>query len=121
MQVYMDGYLSHLYWRKKIKKVNVQELLSGIARGAFSTNSDSNDILLTLDTLPQEYPAYGNTDFRTPAYSVQLENGTTITDLRYKSHRIIKGKPALKTSPATYVESDAEAETLEIYGFSLQR
>ncbi|MBU3215395.1 alpha-galactosidase [Clostridium estertheticum] len=114
MQVYKDGYLSHLYWGRKIKKVNVQELLAGIARGSFSTNSDANDIVLTLDTLPQEYPAYGNTDFRTPAYSVQLENGTTITDLRYKSHRIIKGKPALKTLPATYVESDAEAETLEI-------
>ncbi|MHC1681857.1 MAG: alpha-galactosidase [Clostridiaceae bacterium] len=113
-QVYKNGYLSHLYWGRKIKNANSKELLALKTRGSFSANPNPNDIELTLDTLPQEYPSYGNTDFRTPAYQVQLENGTTVTDLRFNSYRIIKGKPALEGLPATYVENDDEAETLEI-------
>lgn len=113
-QVYKNGYLAHLYWGRKIKKANAEELLAIRARGSFSANPDPDDIILTLDTLRQEYPSYGNTDFRTPAYQVQLENGTTVTDLKYNSYRIIKGKPSLEGLPATYVENDDEAETLEI-------
>lgn len=114
MQVYKDGYLAQLYWGKRIKKANAEELLICAPRSSFSPNPDPNDAWLSLDTLPQEYPAYGNTDFRTPAYVVQLENGSTITDLRYQSHRIQKGKPQIEALPATYVESDDEAQTLEI-------
>jgi alpha-galactosidase len=114
MQVYKDGYLAQLYWGKRIKKVNADELLICVPRSSFSPNPNPNDASLSLDTLPQEYPAYGNTDFRTPAYVVQLENGSTITDLRYQSHKIIKGKPQIEGLPATYVESDDEAQTLEI-------
>ncbi|MEQ8154316.1 MAG: alpha-galactosidase [Clostridiaceae bacterium] len=113
MQLY-KGYLSHLYWGRKIKKENPLELLPIRQRGSFCPNPDPRDIILTLDTLPQEYPAYGNSDFGTPAYSVQLENGSTVTELRYESHRIIKGKPQLEALPSTYVERDDEAETLEI-------
>ncbi|MCM8710737.1 alpha-galactosidase [Clostridium sp. SYSU_GA19001] len=114
MQVYDDGYLAHSYWGKKINKVNEKNILSLRGRGSFSPNTSNVNKVLTLDTLPQEYPAYGNSDFRTPAYAVQLENGSTVTDLRYDSHRIFKGKPMLRGLPATYVEKDDEAETLEI-------
>lgn len=114
MKIFREGYLSHLYWGKKIRNVNPSELLILKERPAFSANPDINDKTFSLDTLPQEYPAYGNTDFRTPAYQLQLENGTTITDLRYTSHKIFRGKPSLEGLPATYIENDDEAETLEI-------
>lgn len=114
MQVLKQGYLAHLYWGRKIKKANAEELLVLRGRGSFSPNPDPGNGVLSLDTLPQEYPSYGNTDFRTPAYSIQLENGSTVTDLRYDSYRIIKGKPVIDGLPATYVEIDDEAETLEI-------
>ncbi|WP_160677965.1 alpha-galactosidase [Clostridium sp. C8-1-8] len=114
MQVVKDGYLAHLYWGKKLRNVNAEELLVLRGRTSFSANPEDSDKVFSLDTLPQEYPAYGNTDFRTPAYQVQLENGTTITDLRYEKHRIFKGKPKLQGLPATYTESDDEAESLEI-------
>jgi alpha-galactosidase len=45
---------------------------------------------------------------------VQLEDGSTISDLRYIGHRIAPGKPKLAGLPATYVEADIEADTLEI-------
>ncbi len=112
-QVYKNGYLAHLYWGRKIRSVNPDNLLVLMDR-SFSPNHDLQDKSYSLDTLPQEYPSYGNTDLRTPAYSIQLENGSTITDLRYVSHRIIKGKPPLEGLPATYVESEEEAETLQV-------
>jgi alpha-galactosidase len=114
MQVHRDGYLTHLYWGKKIRNVNSEDLLNLRGRGSFSANPNAEDTILSLDTLQQEYPAYGNTDFRTPAYVIQLENGTAITDLRYKAHKIVNGKPQLDGLPATYVENDEEAQTLEI-------
>jgi len=113
MQLFRSGYLAHLYWGKKIRHYGNSNKLRFLDRG-FSPNPDPADRTFSLDTLPQEYPAYGNTDFRTPAYQVQLENGSTISDLRYKTHRIYKGKPKLDGLPATYVESTNEAETLEI-------
>ncbi|GFP75230.1 alpha-galactosidase [Clostridium fungisolvens] len=114
MQIVKDGYLAHLYWGKKIRNVNEKDMLVYRGRTSFSANPDDKDKIFSLDTLPQEYPAYGNTDFRTPAYQLQLENGSTITDLRYESYTISKGKPKLNGLPATYVEAEDEAETLEI-------
>lgn len=114
LQIYEDGYLSHVYFGRKLRNFNVDNLLVIRERNSFSPNPNPNNNILTLDTLPQEYPSYGTSDFRTPAYSIQLENGTTITDLRYQSHKIMSGKPKLEGLPATYVESDDEAETLQI-------
>ncbi len=113
MQVMGDNYLTNMYWGKRIQNYRKSNPVAFFDRG-FSPNPTPTDRTFSLDTLPQEYPAYGNGDYRTPAYQLQLENGSTITDLRYKSHRIYAGKPALEGLPAVYVEKDDEAETLEI-------
>jgi alpha-galactosidase len=114
LQIHEDGYLSHVYFGRKLRNFNIDNLLAIRERCSFSPNPNSDNNILSLDTLPQEYPSYGTSDFRAPAYSVQLENGSTITDLRYESHKIINGKPELEGLPGTYVESDDEAQTLEI-------
>jgi alpha-galactosidase len=113
MRVYREGYFAHIYWGKRVRNAENYAEIPGIER-AWGAHPDSGDRSFTLDTLPQEYPAYGTSDSRTPAYHIQLENGTTITDLRYISYKIYKGKPALEGLPATYTESDDEAETIEI-------
>ncbi|MDP4157930.1 MAG: glycoside hydrolase family 36 N-terminal domain-containing protein, partial [Bacillota bacterium] len=113
MQIIKDGYLAHLYWGKRINNFHNKNPIRLIKRG-FSPNPDPADPSFSLDTLPQEYPAYGNSDFRTPAYQIQLENGSTITDLHYKTHSIYKGKRPLEGLPAVYVEEKDEAETLEV-------
>lgn len=112
-QVVKDGQLAHLYWGKKINEYNHSNELRYADR-AFSGNPVAEDRTYSLDTLPQEFPAFGHTDYRNPAYQIQLENGTTLTDLKYDSHQVIKGKPNLDGLPSTYVESDEEAQTLEI-------
>lgn len=113
MQVTRDAYLVHLYWGKRVHTYRGSNKIIFMDR-VFSPNPDPLDRTFSLDTLPQEYPAYGRGDFRVPAYEIQLDNGSTVTDLRYKKYRMYKGKPKLKGLPSTYVEDENEAETLEI-------
>ena len=68
MQIYKKGYLAHLYWGRRIRETISHDFLSLKGRNSFSANPDNQDKVFTLDTLPQEYPAYGNTDFRVPDY-----------------------------------------------------
>lgn len=114
MQVIRDGYLAHLYWGKRINKYRGSNKIIFMDRG-FSPNPDDKDRTFSLDTIPQEYQAFGSGDFRIPAYQVKLNNGSRISDLRYKSYKLYKGKPKLEGLPATYVNDFDEAETLEIF------
>ena len=57
---------------------------------------------------------YGSTDLRTPAVELQFSDGTSATDFRYESHNIYAGKNKLNNLPATYVEDENEAMTLEL-------
>ncbi|WP_214844487.1 alpha-galactosidase [Exiguobacterium sp. s150] len=82
---------------------------------SFSPNfPEATDRLYSLDTILQEYPGYGTGDYRTPAQVIRHEDGSTVTDFRYKSYEIVTGKPRLDGMPSTYVEQDEEAETLII-------
>lgn len=113
VQIINEGYLVHRYWGKRVNAYHNSNPLVFLDRG-FSPNPDPSDRTFSLDTVPLEYPAYGNGDYRLPSFQVQLEDGSTVTDLRYKTHKVLAGKPALEGLPSTYVESDKEAETLEI-------
>lgn len=113
-QIIKNGVLSHLYWGPKVRGATLDKLFRTTERASFSPNPFPEDRSVSFDTLPQEYPAYGASDFRQPAYQVQLANGSTITELLYRSHRIIAGKPKLEGLPAVYAESEEEADTLEI-------
>ena len=83
------------------------------APGSFSAN-DFEDTNLNSVMLPTEYPCYGSTDVRTPAFHAEFENGSAVTKLEYESYRIFDGKNHLKGLPSTYIESDNEARSLEI-------
>ena len=114
MQVVKGGYLAHVYWRRKLRGIHEMERISYVDRCSFHPNPDPQERSFSTDTLPQELPGYGCGDFRHPAYEVQFEQGATASELIYKSHIIISGKPQLEGLPATYVESEGEAMTLEI-------
>jgi len=69
------------------------------------------------DPVALEYPTTGSGDYRIPALTVELADGSTVLELVYLEHRIVAGKPARAPDdrlPATYVESDDEADTLEV-------
>ncbi|MWC30586.1 alpha-galactosidase [Paenibacillus sp. MMS18-CY102] len=107
-------YPSHLYWGRRIRGNQLHTLASRQERASFSPNPLPERHEISFDTMPHEYPSYGNSDYRTPAFEVQYANGSTVTDLRYESHEIVQGKPSLEGLPATYAEADSEADTLRV-------
>ena len=67
------------------------------------------------ESVPLAYPTAGTGDFRVPALVVRAPDGATALALRYRRPRAsAAGKPALEGLPSTYVEADAEAETLTV-------
>ncbi|MGO4540167.1 alpha-galactosidase [Paenibacillus sp. 2TAB19] len=114
IQLTKQGFPAHLYWGKKVRGLQLDRLLELKERASFSPSTDLSQLSLSLDTLPQEFPTYGSSDFRTPAIQVALPNGSTVTELSYESHTILSGKPALTGLPSVYTEQDDEAQTLEI-------
>ncbi|ULL15040.1 alpha-galactosidase [Paenibacillus sp. H1-7] len=114
MQIVKSKYLVQVHWGRKVRGTNPGSLLAYRKRCSFSPSTDPEDLAISLDTLPLELPAFGASDFRVPAYQVQLDNGTTVSELIYESHRIYPGKPRLEGLPATYVEEDGEAVSLDI-------
>ena len=111
MHIWRGKYLTHVYWGKRIKSPNMENALISRVTG-FSPVTDKEDY--TLDFLCQEYPTGCGSDYRMPALSVLYEDGSRNAKLTYDSHRIFKGKPKLQGLPATYVEKDEEADSLEI-------
>src|SRR5690606_15164722 len=114
LKVTEQGHLEHLYWGRAIQGVNLGKLHQHYVRPSFTPSTDLEHLEYSLDTLQQELPAYGDSDFRSPAYQFQLPNGSTVTNFLYESHEIVAGKPQLDGLPAVYAEEDAEAETLLI-------
>ncbi|TXK79141.1 alpha-galactosidase [Paenibacillus sp. N3.4] len=114
MQLIKSKYLAHVHWGRQVRGSHSGGLLAIRRRCSFSPSTDPNDLALSLDTLPQEFPSYGSSDFRVPAYQVQMVNGTTVSELTYESHRIYQGKQQLEGLPATYTENDGEAESIDI-------
>ena len=113
MQVDQYGFLLHLYYGKKTEGC-MDYLLTHYDRGFSGNPYDAGeDRTYSMDVLPQEFPCYGNGDFRSTAFVVENADGSMSCDLRYKSHTILKEKYNLKGLPAVYA-SDEEAQTLEI-------
>lgn len=113
IRIERDQYLSNVYWGRRLNDWHgASEAI--LADRPFEPNPDPEDRSFSLDTLSQEYPCFGNTDFRSPAFQVRQIDGSTITDLKYISHTIKPGKPRLSGLPSVYTEDATESETLTI-------
>ena len=116
-KVLEDGTLGHLYFGKKLKHRDSYEhiIQTTLAEVPVTPNCLENTRGFCKDILPQEYPSYGNGDYREPAVVILQENGSRITNFIYDSYEIIDGKDKLLNLPNTYVENRDEAKTLKIY------
>jgi alpha-galactosidase len=106
MRVLENGWLGHLHWGAPLRP---GASLSHLGPADFPgfTNRVGEPVAF-------EVPVPGGGDFRVPCLVIESPDGATVLDLRYEGLRILAGKPELPGLPSTYVESDAEAETLEI-------
>ena len=113
--VFTGNYLVHYYYGAPIPDTNVSKLRFRGHFASFSPDSPTaREKNFSPDVTPMEYSTNGAGDFRISAFSVKNANGDTVTDLRYVSHKIYKGKKELKGLPSLYLNNDDEADTLEV-------
>ena len=106
-------YLAHVRFGSAVPDDDLTYLLR-LDENPFTPLTNERDRAVYMDTLPFEYPCFGLGDYREPAFKICAPDGTSTCDLRYKSYRIYKGKPALEGLPATFATEQSPCETLEI-------
>ena len=114
IKILRNNQLGQLYFGKKIHQRGSYDYLLENAYRPMSAYVYEREYGFSLEHIKQEYPSYGTTDFKYPAYEILQKNGSRITNFEYVSHKIYSGKPKLKGLPATYIEDSSEADTLEI-------
>lgn len=114
MTVLPGGQMAQLYFGKRIHHSEDFSYLLEFAPRPMTCYLYADDYNYTLEHIKQEYGVYGSTDYRDSAVEVLQKDGSRISDFQYQSHTIVKGKPKLVGLPATYTESDEEAETLTL-------
>lgn len=114
MQVEPHGYLLHNYYGPRIEGQDLSYLVQPQDRGYAPNPPDAGgDRHISPDTLPFEYSTCNLGDFREGCLAVRHPDGSTAADLRYKTHRLLPGKPALPGLPASFGAAQ-EVTTLEI-------
>ncbi len=108
------GYLTHLYFGRAVRRYHGTGQEHHMSTSFSPLPAGQGADVFGLNDLPLEYPGSGFGDYRVPAHEVVQPDGTAIADLRYQSHRITAGKPALPGLPATYATDDSDAETLTV-------
>ena len=108
------GEVLHTYFGKALIDKKQRNFSAIIKDRPWSVFSKENNCKYCMQTLKREYPSFGNGDYRYYAYEIMQENGSCVTDFKYIGHKIFEGKKEFKELPATYVEDNSEAKTLEI-------
>ena len=112
IRVHETGRLLQLYYGSPIPDATIKDRDQRRGTASFSPTAPHGSFV--PDAAPMEYGCNGAGDFRISALSVRNANGDSTTDIRYKAHRIYAGKNKIPGLPSTYVNSDSEADTLEI-------
>ncbi len=106
------GDLMHVWWGKRLYDPSFDFNAGERASPTVCESEKRRDY--SLETLPLEYPFYGTSDLREPAAVVELASGNRVCEPRFSSYKIYNGKPKIDGLPAVYVQSETEAQTLEI-------
>lgn len=114
-----ENYLVHLYYGAKIPDCNLPDFEKRRRYASFSaSNPHQNPVLeemeFSADVFPFELGCNGCGDMRASALQIRNADGNASTDMRYLSHRVYAGKPALPGLPALYANDDTDCTTLEV-------
>ena len=113
--IFNENYILNLYYGAYLPDCNLWGNKKRIKNASFSpANIHIPHEDFSSDVEPMEYSCNGSGDFRISALSIKNADGNTVTDIRYVSHKIYKGKPDLSPLPHVYLNNDDEADTLEI-------
>lgn len=113
--LYKQRFPLHMYWGNRVYDHDCAWTLeAAYRRQSDLLGREPDDPLFSMEYLPFEYPAYGTSDFRPPAYTVEDANGDRIAAPVYTGHRIEQGKQPLQGLPSSYCETAVECQTLVI-------
>lgn len=104
------GDLLHYYFGNKIE--NRDYSTKTIQQSYGWLCNDENGIF--LETAFQEYPAYGYTDLRSPAYMVQNKYGNSVSRLVYKDYSIKENQVSYIEGMPSLFKGNETAQTLEL-------
>ena len=109
MAVDSFGNLIHIHYGRKLDDKDYDKTNTKYVDWAAY---DENNI--TLENTQQEYPSYGHTDLRNPAYTVKNVDGNSISQLKYKDYTIKENYiPEIEGMPSLFI-GNKSAQTLEI-------
>ncbi len=109
-----EGALAHWYWGPQIRPGSTLDRRALLLPRPFAPNPIPVQEEFSFDVLPQEYPTWGRGDYRAPAYQIRLDNGSAVTDLRFREYQIVSGKPRLKGLPHIYVDDPSQADSVVV-------
>ena len=108
------GYLFHTWYGKRIEGADdMSYRISSIDRGFSGNPYETMDRTYSLDVFPQEYPTFGNGDYRADCIQVVHPDGSNVLDLKYDSCEITRGKYQLKGLPG-FTWSEDEGESIQV-------
>lgn len=110
MQVLDGKYLLHRYFGSALRGWHGTGVPQPTKR---SYTTEYGDSCLYFDALPWEYPTRGRGDYRIPAMSVTGTAGAPVSELLFRSWRVLDKKPGSDTVPVTF-SADDESETLAV-------
>ncbi len=112
---YYNKLLSHIYYGKRLENLHGICDTTYFWSGIYCKDRDitENEMFSSQGAI-LEYSTAGVTDKRKCAFGAVFEDGSMYFRPFYKSYKIYSGKPKLSGLPATYVEEEGEATTLEI-------
>ncbi len=94
-----ENFLGHIYYGAKLRDHRIGYLLR-TGEAPFVPSENDRDRVSFLDCFPMEYPAGGLGDYRESCISIRTSGGNMGLEMRYVSHEIIPGKPALQGLPS---------------------
>lgn len=111
-----DYAIEHLYYGKKLDNTKGMEITNYNSANCSLMDCEKgyDGRVVWGDLFTHEYSFYGSCDLRKPSFHAVYEDGSRISKMKYFSHEIYSGKPKLEGLPATYVENEKEAQTLEL-------
>lgn len=113
-----DGYLGHIYYGKKISSEDDDSIKALIRVTRFDENPKCPSVDLGekagfLNKFPFEFPTAGIGDFKEACIDIEDENGQNGLELKYDSHRIMKGKPRIQGLPYSFESTDVLEQEIE--------
>lgn len=112
MKISQFGFLTNLYYGKKIARDNLSYTEVLRDRGSEVVIHGAPERKFSPNVITSEYPSYGKGDFRECAFIPESADGTRVFEGKYAGHEILHEKPPVNGMPSLSKGGDTLVVTL---------